>query len=77
MKNVFEYDFEIQYADIDSKNHLTDYALLKYLQEVATIHASVLNYGLYDTPRIRTGLASFRLEITSYFKTCLASKNTY
>ncbi len=67
MKNVFEYDFEIQYADIDSKNHLTDYALLKYLQEVATIHASVLNYGLYDTPRIRTVwlLLDWKLQVIS------------
>ena len=67
MKNVFEYDFEIQYADIDSKYHLTVYALLKYLQEVATIHASVLNYGLYDTPRIRTVwlLLDWKLQVIS------------
>ena len=29
MENIFEYDFEVQYADIDSNNHLTDYAVLE------------------------------------------------
>lgn len=54
MENIFEYDFEVQYADIDSHNHLTDYAILKYLQEIACLHAASLGHGLYDTPHTRT-----------------------
>lgn len=67
MENIFEYDFEIEYADIDSHNHLTDYALLKYLQEIASFHASILGYGLYDTPRTRVAwiLLDWKLQVFS------------
>lgn len=67
MENTFEYTFEIQYADIDSQNHLTDYSLLKYLQEIACLHASSLGYGLYDTPHTRVAwlLLDWKLQILS------------
>ena len=50
MENIFEYDFTIDYASVDLHNYLTDFALLKYLQETACLHAAKLGYGLYDIP---------------------------
>ena len=67
MENIFEYDFEIEYADIDSHNRLSDYALLKYLQEIACLHASTLEHGLYDAPRTRVAwlLLDWKLQVFS------------
>ena len=50
---MYTHSFTIQYVDIDSNNNLSDYGLLKYLQEIACLHADSKKYGLKDTPENR------------------------
>lgn len=50
---MFEYDFQVQYVDINSNGKLSDFGLLKYLQEVACLHADSKGFGLKDTPTNR------------------------
>ena len=50
---MFNYSFKVQYVDIDSNGTLSDYGLLKNLQEIACLHADSLGFGLKDTPQNR------------------------
>ena len=50
---MFESDFFIQYVDIDYKNELSDYGIIKHLQEIACLHADKCKLGLNDTKSTR------------------------
>ena len=50
---MYECDFKVQYVDIDSYGHLSEYGLLKYLQEIACLHADSRGFGLKDTENNR------------------------
>lgn len=64
---MFQYDFTIQYVDIDSTAKLSDYGLLKYLQEIACLHADFKGFGLKDTPTNRLAwiILNWKIEVFS------------
>ena len=64
---MFEYDFMVQYVDINTSGVLSDYGLLKYLQEIACLHADSKKYGLKDTPvnRLAWIILDWRIEFIS------------
>lgn len=43
---MFEYDFSVEYTDVDKNNNLSNYGFLKWLQELGCLHASKLEFGL-------------------------------
>ena len=64
---MYTHEFTIQYVDIDSNNNLSDYGLLKYLQEIACLHADTKGYGLKDTPinRLAWIILNWRIRVFS------------
>ncbi len=64
---MYEYDFTIQYVDINTNNQLSDYGLLKYLQEIACLHADSRGFGLNNTPQNRLAwiILNWKIEFVS------------
>ena len=64
---MFEYDFKVQYVDIDSSGFLSEYGLLKNLQEIACLHADSRGFGLNDTQNNRLAwvILSWKIDFIS------------
>lgn len=54
-KDIFSYNINVNYSDVDEDNELTNKGVLRLLQEVAGIHSGLLGYGVNDIPK--TGIA--------------------
>ena len=53
--NIYSYDININFSDVDEDNQMTNKGILRLMQEVAGIRSGMLGYGVNDVPR--TGLA--------------------
>ena len=53
--NIYSYDININFSDIDEDNQMTNKGILRLMQEVAGIRSGMLGYGVNDVPK--TGLA--------------------
>ncbi|MBR6033435.1 MAG: hypothetical protein IKP28_01620 [Clostridia bacterium] len=50
---MYEFDYTVEYVDIDKNNKLSNYGFFKILQEAGCLHADTVGFGLKDTPKNR------------------------
>ena len=53
--NIYSYDININFSDVDKNNQMSNKGILRLMQEVAGICSGSLGYGVNDIPK--TGLA--------------------
>lgn len=53
--NIYSYDININFSDVDEDNQMTNKGILRLMQEVAGIRSGMLGYGVNDVQK--TGLA--------------------
>ena len=53
--NIYSYDININFSDVDEDNQMTNKGILRLMQEVAGIRSGMLGYGVNDVPK--TGFA--------------------
>lgn len=65
--NLFEFDFYVQVCDISSKNALTNYGILRMMQESACMHSDTLGISInyMDTVPYTWLLINWQLEVYS------------
>jgi len=71
---MFERDFTIEYVDIDSNNHLSDYGFFKLLQEIGCLHADSCGLGLKDTLRTRLAWIILDWKLKVFSRPCWNTK---
>ncbi len=64
---MYEFDYTIEYVDIDKNNKLSNYGFFKILQEAGCKHADKAGFGLTDTSRTRLAwiVLDWKLEVFS------------
>ena len=60
--DIFSYNINVNYSDVNEENMLTSRGILRLMQEVAGIHSSILGYGVNNIPITRHCLDYFKLE---------------
>ncbi len=59
---IFSYNINVNYFDVDEENLITNRGILRLMQEVAGIHSGSLGYGVNDMPQTRHRMDYFELE---------------